>query len=170
MAGKENTTTLVTQDGVNHINIWYRGATELGRMLSHFYELRFVHPFFGPFNSMEGFWHYIKSEEKDDELRLLAGQEARNYGKKLSPAYVPGFAEIINTANFYKIEQSPKLKQLFVDSDLPFEHYYLFGPGEVLIRPKGHAWLISGFEKSRRMMKAGQRPVEIDYSKLAKRS
>ena len=54
-------------DGITHINIWFQGKTELGRMLSHFYELPFTHPFFGDFKTMEGLWRYIQNKDTTPE-------------------------------------------------------------------------------------------------------
>lgn len=161
--------TKKTGDGITYINIWIYGKTEVGRALSHFYESPFLHPYFGQFNSMEGFWYYIKTREKDDRLRILAAAEAKALGKTLTRYYVKNFHEIINAANFYRIEQNEKIKKLLMESTLPFEYYYLFGPGSVLIRPKGHEWLIEGFEEIRTMFREGRRPAEIDYSQFLKR-
>ena len=157
-----------TGDGVTHINIWILGKTELGKMLAHFYHMPFKHPRLGPFNSMEGLWHYVKTEEKDDTLRALSGIKAKDYGKKLTRRHVKDFHAIINAANFYKIEQNPRLVQLMVESDLPFEFYYLFGPDNIKITPPGYTWLVDGFEEIRRMLKEGRRPADedIDYTPL----
>ena len=43
-------------DGVDHINIYSRGKTQLGRMLSNFYLSPFNHPVYGGFNTVEGFY------------------------------------------------------------------------------------------------------------------
>lgn len=156
-------------DGVDHINIWAHGDTKLGRMLSHFHYAPFNHPYFGPFNSMEGFWHFIKSEEKDDTLRRLYGLEAKRYGKALSEIpYVDDFFNIIKLGNYHKISQNPKISELFVQSALPFEYYYRSGPERQIIQPDGYDWLVAGFEELRRLMKAGQVPVEPDYSHVSK--
>lgn len=155
-------------DGHTYINI--NGKTELGQMLAHFYESRFVHPYFGPFNSMEGFWHYIKTKEKDDRLRDLSGLDAKKLGTQLTKQYVKNFREVILAAEFFKIEQNEKLKKLFVESTLPFDYYYLFGVGEVVIRPRGSKWLVEDLTILRTMMKEGRRPPDIDYSQLCKRS
>jgi hypothetical protein len=154
------------KDGVDHINIWAKGETELGRLLAHFTRSHFVHPYFGPFNSMEGFWYYIKSEEQDDELRRLSGLEAKNYGRQMTDRWIENFFDIIIAANYHKIDQNDKLRELFVSSTLPFDMYYLHGPDCVLIRPSGYGWLVEGFEKLRKLMKAGQAIEEPDYSKV----
>lgn len=153
-------------DGVDHINIHVDGKTELGRMLSTFHRSQFTHPWFGPFNSMEGFWFYIKTKEKPDELRMLSGLKAKKLGKSLTRQWVENFTDIITAANYFKIEQNPHLKKLFLESTLPFDHYYLHGPGKVMIRPKGHEWLVAGFEQIRQWMREGKRPPEIDYQSL----
>lgn len=160
---------VVTGDSVTHINIWYRADTELGRLLSHFSYSPFVHPYYGPFNSMEGFWFYIRSIERDDKLRNLYGAKAKEYGRTLTCQWCPNFREIINIANFYKIEQNEHLKKLVLASTLPFKSYYLFGEGQVLIHPKEHEWLVQGFEENRKMFQWGMRPHEIEYDQTDKK-
>lgn len=168
--GVEQIENYLVLDGVEYINIYLHGKTELGQMLAHFYKSPFLHPYFGSFNSMEGFWHYIKTQEKDDRLRVMTGPEARKLGKTLTRHYIKNFHDVITAANFYKIEQNEKLKKLFVESTLPFDYYYLFGPGQVLVRPTGGEWLLESFTKIRTMMKEGERPADIDYSQLLKKS
>lgn len=143
------------EDGVSHINIYSRGQTELGRMLSHFYRSPFKHPFYGKFNSMEGFWYYVKAAKPDDQLRRLVGFEAKLYGKELptGPLY-DSFYDVIVEANFHKIVQNPRIAQLMVDSTLPFDHYYLFPPGPIFVRQAGFEWLVKGFEDIRAELKS----------------
>lgn len=157
-------------DGQDHINIWAQGDTELGRLLAHFTFSPFVHPYFGPFNSMEGFWHYIKTEEKDDALRRLHGLEAKKYGKRLTEIRVDNFPEIIKVGNYHKIDQNPRLRELFVASTLPFESYYRHGPGGVVIRPESGEWLAEQFDQLRTMMQYCIKPTDPDYSHVTKRS
>lgn len=152
-------------DGIDHYNIWFRGKTVLGRMLSHFYNTPFEHPHYGPFASMEGFWHYIKTKpsKNKDEIRTLKEFEAKEFGKKLEGTFCPNFRDKINVGNYYRIEQNPELKKLLIESELPLDHYFLFGPGNVLIRPKGFEWILDGFEENRRLFKNGLSPKVIDY-------
>jgi len=163
------------QDGVTHINIWIRGKTELGQMLSHFYELPFKHPYFGSFNSMEGFWHFIQNIERDDKLRSLSGMAAKNYGKSLTWCRVDKFHDVIAAANFYKIEQNPKLQKLFIETTLPFDQYWLHqatgdaeGQGEVVVKLNNYKWLVESFEENRVLMKIGERPDYLDYKEIFK--
>lgn len=151
-------------DGVTHINIWLYGNTHLGRQIAHFYHRRFVHPVLGPFNSMEGLWHYVKTEEKDDALRKLYGIKAKDYGNKLTKKWVPNFKRIIIAANYFKIEQFEDLKELMLNSTLPFRMYYYHDHDGVLIEPEEYKWLVEGFEEVRQMFKEGRCPEELDYS------
>jgi hypothetical protein len=165
---KGNAQSADTGDGVNHINIWAHGKTELGKLLAHFSHTPFKHPYFGPFNSMEGFWYYIKTEERDDALRRLSGKRAKDLGKQYERKYIKNFHEIIITANFYKIEQNPRIKELMIESTLPFQYYYLYGEHQLRIDPPGYEWLVKGFEEIRTMLKEGRRPPDLDYSAFNK--
>ncbi len=151
-------------DSVSHINICPKGKTELGIMLSHMHYSPFIHPYFGPFNCMEGFWQYIQSEEHDDALRTLGGWAAQEHGKRLTKRYVDNFPAIIIEANYFKIKQNEKLKKMMVESTLPFDNYYLFGEGQVPIRQTNLKWLVDGFETIRTMLREGKEPEPIDYT------
>lgn len=153
-------------DGITHINVYSKGRTELGQRLAHWAHTPFVHPHYGSFNSMEAFWHWLKSANRPDELRLLWSNRARDMGRNLPMRKsVPYFYEIINEANYLRIEQHARLKELFVDSVLPFDYYYLHGESApVLVRPMNYDWLVRGFEYSRLLMKAGKRLPSPPYS------
>ena len=160
-------------DGITHINIGKNGKTKLGQMLAHFYESPFEHPYFGRFASVEGFWHYVQNKERDDKLRSLSGMAAKNYGKLLTWCYVERFYDIIASANYYKIEQNQELHDLFVESTLPFDLYYLReatgdaeGQGSVLIKLDNYINIIKGFEDNRILMHYGERPPVIDYQSI----
>lgn len=164
---------ILQDDGITHINIWSKGNTELGKMLSHFYHAPFKHPYFGNFNCMEGFWHYIASHERPDIFRILNGiksklksQEMRKQ-KVLTKRHLVNFPQIILDANFHKIVAHPEIQKLLVESTLPFEHYYVYGKGNVVILPHGSDWLCQVFEDLRALLKEGKKPEPIDYSLVA---
>jgi len=166
----DNTDSLfVKQDGHTHINVYSRGLTDLGRMLAHFTFSPFVHPYYGPFNSMEGFWYYIKARKPEDALRTLHGWEAKELGKKLEHIRRPNFKELIVEANYHKVVQNPRLLAAMKNSVLPFDHYYLYGPGKILIRPNGFEWLVEGFEQIRTMVKLGKAPTPIDHRPVGRK-
>lgn len=151
------------EDGKTHINLYIRSLDELGRQLSHFAKKHFVHPYYGPFDSMEAFWHYIKAAKPDDQLRTMYGAEAKFYGRDLpqGPIY-ESFYDVVIEANFHKIVQNKDLREMMTASTLPFDHYYLFGPGPVFMRKAGFDWLVQGMERIREELQsayaAGQEP------------
>lgn len=155
-------------DGVTHINIYADGLTRLGVLLSHFAHTPFIHPYFGPFASMEGFWYYLKAEKKDERLRQLYGPEAKFYGKKLPSIFVKYFEELIVDANFHKVIQNNEITTLMLQSNLPFEHYYLTNKNgfEKQVKIEGFEWLVDGFEEIRRHLKTGSPHKELDYEMM----
>lgn len=122
---------IIEQDGLNHIRIDNRSLVDLGRMLDSQYIIPFNHPVLGQFNTTEGFWHYISIENPSDLLRVLNGHECRKYIKELKAAkkftkkLTTNFYEHIQYSNYLKIEASPKLKKMFIESTLPFKMYYV---------------------------------------------
>lgn len=155
-------------DGVDHINIFSKGKTELGRMLSHFYLAPFIHSYFGPFQSMEGLWYYVRAEQPDDKLRMLHGHEAKFYGKELKSKFLSNFHTIVIDANYQKIVQNDDIKKLMIESTLPFDHYYIFGNDKSYKQVKlaQFEWLIDGFESIRTKLKNNETYVSPDYAKL----
>lgn len=158
-------------DGVDHINISVDGKTELGVLLTHFAESHFTHPFLGPFNCMEGFWHYVRAESPDDKLRQLVGKAAYQHGKQFKTVRRPAFHKIILDGNYQKILENDRLRKLLVESDLPFTQYYIFGPEQLPINPPTAPWLVPDFEKLRQIFKSGetiQRLSFEEYQVIAK--
>lgn len=151
-------------DGQDHINIYINGATELGRGLTHSARLPLVHSIFGRFDSMQSFWEYIRSEERDDRLRNLHGERLRRMVKKLTPAKVRNFRAIIMDANYQKIKQHPELVKALIASEQPFDCWYRYNrENGVQARPGYAHWLIWGFEEIRTALKEGREP---DFDEL----
>jgi hypothetical protein len=152
---------LLQNDGVDHINIFSRGRTQLGRWLSNFAKTPFVHPFYGQFTSIEGFWYYMRSEVRDDKLRYLWGFEAKKYGRELPAKWYDEFKDDILGAIYQKIIQNRELLELLVTSELPFSHYYTFqaaGASLVLINARESEWIIEGIEEIRECLKKDEIP------------
>lgn len=118
-------------EGVNHYNIYSQSRTELGRFLSHFTH----HPVntydHGVFNSLEGYWYWLKY--RDDNLRLLSGYEAKQYGCELGASRMvvlePSSDEFVRDILFatdQKINTMPGvLKLRLFQSRLPLIHAYV---------------------------------------------
>lgn len=180
--GKKKTKRVIydpANDGVDHINILSRkGKTQLGRRLSHFAHSPFTHPFYGAFQSMEGFWQYASTGFQHEFLRDEIGLDAKRRGRELKDQeteeddnwYVE-FTEDVLAGNYLKIIQDPSLAQMMIESELPFTHYYLFidpnpaKPPQIRI-PRESDWLCKGFEKIREALKKGTTPDFWDQAQI----
>lgn len=120
-------TQCVIDDGITHINIYSKGRTELGRLLSNFAHTPFKNEAIGSFQSIEGFWYWLSTGRKHDELRELYGSAAKEFGRKLDKVYVDDFIANVENAIRLKIEQNERVCKLLKQSTLPFEHYYWYG-------------------------------------------
>lgn len=155
--GVEVKTEPVTGDGIDHINVWSKGRTELGRQLSNFAHTPFKHPVHGSFASMEAFWYWLGSGKKHDELRRLHGISAKNVGVKLLMAAIPEdeFQKGICEGIRCKLAQNAGLRLQFAESTLPFRHYFVYGQkGEVIVEKAKHKWQMDFLEKLRDEYKA----------------
>lgn len=127
--------TIVIQphlDGIDHINVHSTAATELGRLLDPLAHVPFFHPDFGDCESVEGavWWHLTGRQHP--HLRTLYGHRARREGREL---YGKENDDTHSLSRFYylceltnsKIQQNPHLRQLFLESSLPFVSYTLYG-------------------------------------------
>lgn len=145
--------TAIGFDGQNHINIWESGDTNLGRALSSFTAMPFKHSVYGKFTSIEGFWHYIRSTSKDDNLRHLSGYNARSFGRSIENDNVPDMYYIIADANWQKIKSYPALLEEIRNLHLPFDAYYLEAkrtkdnPEPVRARSLHSTWLVPAFHE-----------------------
>lgn len=143
------------KDGVDHINVYSKGKTSLGRKLSNFYELP-IETVDGKFNSIEGYWYWLGADDvkEKEELRSLSGYDAKEIGQLLADEDnkidQQKFKSKINKAIWVKVNQ-PEIKSDFLNSSLPFEHYYVYGGKAV----EGSAqWIMNALEKMRSRMKS----------------
>lgn len=145
------------EDSLNHINIYSRGKTHLGRWLSNFTRSPFKHPEYGHFESMEGFWYWAATGMTNEALRTVWGFKAKEEGKKHTRVKNPKFRSMIKEALICKIKQTKEETDNFVNSKLPFEHYYYYGNVQdhrvkIIVPPSGKM-LISLLDEIRRDMK-----------------
>lgn len=146
----------VQDDGVTHINVFTRGATELGRLLTNPAYSPFRHPLYGEFDSVEGLWFWLKTGRCNDFLRTLSGVQARTVGKGLQEVFCKSFKEDVTLGIKQKIAQNTRIIDLITKSDLPFTHYYWFGDknNPVIRMPKpGNEWVIDVIEEVRTQLK-----------------
>ena len=114
-------------DGITHINVYSKGATKLGTALTNFAPIGFTHPTQGHFKSIEGYWYWLATGKIHEQLRDLHGHDAKTYGKKLIRVEVKDFKQQVKKAMLLKIEQHPRLLEVFKSSTLPLTHYYYYG-------------------------------------------
>lgn len=114
-------------DGVDHINIYSKGKTELGRLLTNLAHTPFTFPLHGSFSSVESFWYYAKTGFLHPQLKPLYGFRAKEEGKKYAIVFCPQFEELILEAIRCKLRQHKRLRELLTKSTLPLTHYYVYG-------------------------------------------
>lgn len=152
-------TPIPANDGVDHINVYSRGHTQLGQALSNFSHYAIDHPKYGFFASLEAFWFWLSSGKQHNDLRRLYGSSARTLGlKKLRVDMDKDeFEREIGDAIRLKISQNRQLAQALKKSTLPFRHYYVYGTNPPVIREKSaHKWQMELLEQIRTDLKLGR--------------
>jgi len=125
---------------MNHINVYSKSESKLGRMLSNFYRCD-VHTKHGKFKSVEGYWYYLQSGY--EPLRNLSGYEAKKVGREVREGQFfseKEFQDYILLAIAKKILYNKEIYNEFIKSELPFEHYYIFNGKRVY--PEGNGWIV----------------------------
>lgn len=123
-------------DGVSHINVYSKGKTELGRLLSNFAHTPFEIED-ERFESVEGWWYWRQCG--DDQLCNLYGYKAKKIGSVLTEGLDfpdPTEEELLQVYHT-KLLYNSDLAKLFVANKLPYDHYYVYG--DKVVFPK-HRW------------------------------
>lgn len=143
-------------DGVDHINIYSKGKTELGRWLTNFALSPFTLEDHGDFESVEGYWYWLATGRKHEVLRLLFGVEAKRTGKSFERVEMDGFEEEVKRGIRAKLLQHPKMLNRLIDSDLYLTHYYTYGYSEdnCKVMPAGYEWITEYIDSIRQTCKA----------------
>jgi len=142
------------KDGIDHINIYSKAKTNLGKLLSNFAWTPFTCED-GLFSSIEGYWYWLGC--KDDRLRDMYGFKAKKLGRELeAPDYQDDeeFKRKIKSALRCKMFEHPDIAKMLKESDLPLKYYYVFG-GEKVVEPKEGKWVIEEIELIRQELKKG---------------
>ncbi len=140
-------------DGIDHINVYSKGQTELGRFLSNFtYAPILTHE--GNFDSIEGYWYYLLAPDDSakDLLKGMSGFAAKKYGRSIGCNDWPKnddllFQAKITKAITIKISASDKYFDVFKDNKLPFAHYYVYN--NIINEPKDGKWILEFLESLR---------------------
>lgn len=142
-------------DGLTHINIYSKGRTELGRLLTNFAHTPFVYPPYGEFASVEAFWYYAKAGFQHKQLMSLYGFKAKEDGKKYKPVCCENFEELVLEAIGCKLRQNRHILSMRTESALPLEHYYAYGTAgnwAPVFQPK-YQWIVDEIERIRLVCK-----------------
>lgn len=145
------------KDGIDHINIFSQGRTELGRLLSNFAHTKFTYPPFGSFNSAEGFYFWYLTGQKHDSFKYLHGSSAKTEGKKYKSDRIDKtgmtdeILEVLCTMLLNKVQCNPELQQMLIESTLPFVHYYEYNGN--ISYPKGYDWICPTYDEIRNILK-----------------
>jgi hypothetical protein len=143
-------------DGVEHINIWAKGSTFIGKFLAPrtLCELNMPE---GRFLCVSAYWYSLISKEDsrlsrvhDWETELLATQLSPLPKKQQLPA-----AELqakIKKALDQKIKWSEYWQEEFTESTLPFLQYHLDAEGNVVDESKKYRWLLNHLEARRTLL------------------
>lgn len=142
-----------SNDGVTHINVYSRGKTELGRLLSNFAHTPFTLDKFRDFASVEGFWYWYFSDSGNNDLRKLHGFQAKILGQRLMKGKIPDILEIdkqvIICAIHSKLDQNPYIVEMLVQNDLPLAHYYVNSENGSIIYKDEYIWITDAIERYR---------------------
>jgi YspA, cpYpsA-related SLOG family len=138
-------------DGRDHINIYSKGQTDLGRWMSNFTREP-IETEDGHFDSIEGYWFWLGTG--DESLRSLSGYQAREKGQSntnVTRIDQNLFQEKIARALALKVLANPQMAKMLEESTLPLRHHYVFGT-KILFLEK-HAWMVSIWEEIRQILK-----------------
>lgn len=134
------TTYLPENDGIDHINIYSKGRTEIGRWMSNFAFTPITIPEHGKFFSIEGYWYWLGSG--DERLRKLTGFAAKSLGRDLRGRKTlpeDEFRALISAAIRIKAEGNVRLLSELRASTLPLTHYYTFSG---IVKDAGFLWIV----------------------------
>lgn len=148
-------------DGVDHINIYTKGKTLLGRRLTNLSDDPVTVEGYGTFQCLEGFWYYYLTGCIYPELKTMNGFQAKKFGKGIRDDRIDkdGLTneqkEILKEAIRSKLRQNKDLLRLLIQSDLPLAHYYFYGKED---NPKVHYldqydWIVEEIERIRKVCK-----------------
>ncbi len=131
-------------DGETHVNVYSKSKCKIGRALSNISCYPILHPVFGRFDTLEGFWWWLSTGMVEEELRTLDGFACRKLGKTLRAVPRKDFKEQIRYALCLKLSNHIGLREAFFATTLPFVHYYAYGKnGKVAVLPANKSiWVV----------------------------
>lgn len=145
------------EDGTQHINIWTKGMTSLGRRLSNLSRHGFLHEDHGWFECLEGYWYWLATGCKHEQFKTMNGFEAKQVGSKMPRVEMADFQERFKEGMRLRIEQNDLIRLDLLNSSLPFEHYYVYGADVVRDMKQRHQWQLDFYNDYRQQLQAAER-------------
>lgn len=147
-------------DGVDHINLFRDGKTDVGRLLCLDHVRSWEHEILGPFRSLNTLMYFLRAKHRTDLIRTMVGSELHSFVQTRCGGFgdrIPYFREIILDSIWRRVKVFNDLSAALTKSTLPFDCYR---ENEVGLRFRfGHSpWLILGYEEIRRALKEGREP------------
>lgn len=146
-------------DGVDHLNVYSKGQTELGRWMSNFTKEP-ITTVYGQFQSVEGYWYWLGNP--NEQLRTLHGFAAKQLGRSLPRIAIRSeneFQSLIRDALYTKAKRRPDMVAKLRKCTLPLAHYYVFGNPPV-VKDAGHQWILDCWDEIRTMADTEYNSVE----------
>lgn len=154
------------EDGINHINVYSKAKTELGRFLSNFSDCN-VATLDGPFKTIEGYWYWLNLPEgtpEREKLRITNGFDSKFLGRDLkAPDWGPkkfdlDFERKICYAITVKILSNRWCcLELIKSQGKPLFHYYVYGTKVIMV--KDGLWMLRLMEQIRDELINGVIPI-----------
>lgn len=141
-------------DGFDHIRIHPEAETVLGRLLCNAAHMRFTHPIYGEFASMEGYWQWLRTGMRHELLRTVTGHRAYSIGIRYTTSALGDFRNLVLEGLRCKIQQctyggGKRLSDLIVLSNIPFIQYSVDPDYDDYIVDHSFQWFHDGLTQIR---------------------
>ena len=146
-------------DGVDHICIDRKAATELGRALSTGTDINWSHPVLGFFRSLDNLWYFLSVGKPHDALRRLQRREAIEFARSECGglAYYPNIEAVFLDSIYRYLKSKKHLVEKLTTCDLPFDIYYT-NLGGIRSRRVTNLWMIDGYYEIQAALRENREP------------
>lgn len=152
-------TIVPAKDGVDHINIYSKGKTSLGRALTNMFQFTFEYNGC-TFHSVEQAWHYFKFLDinplvaqhilsLENSYDCLKYARANSVPETVAFVQTDAFRNRIKDVIITRLQADDALRVQLKNSVLPFKHYFVYGADAVRDQSDKYSWLIQIFEDLR---------------------
>ena len=146
-------------DGVDHICIDRKAATELGRAISTGTDINWSHPVLGFFRSFDNLWYFLSVGKPHDALRRLQRRDAIEFARSECGglAYYPNIEAVFLDSIYRYLKSKKHLVEKLTTCDLPFDIYYT-NLGGIRSRRVTNLWMIDGYYEIQAALRENREP------------